>query len=130
VHLTPLPFKRVYRNASDKALFHSLYAFVCIQYKIQARRFIFTDEGGSSMWANTDDAVLATIDAIKSICELLHARGVVSVDEFALTFEHQAKGYLAEMNPDGVAVMLELLTHLGSRQQVEGVLQAFPKCTA
>ena len=82
------------------------------------------------MWANTDDAVLATIDAIKSICELLHTRGIVSVDEFALTFEHQAKGYLAEKNPDGLAVMLELLTHLGRRQQVEGLLQGFPKCTA
>ena len=78
------------------------------------------------MWTNTNDAVLATVDAIKSICELLNAKGVVSLDEFGQAFEHQAGGYLSKQNPDGAAVMILLLQYLGRREAAERLLKAKP----
>lgn len=78
------------------------------------------------MWTNTNDAVLATVDAIKSICELLNAKGVVSLDEFGQAFEHQAAGYLSKQNPDGAAVMILLLQYLGHREAAERLLKAKP----
>lgn len=82
------------------------------------------------MWKNTDDAVLATVDALKSICELLNAKGLVSLDEFAFCFEHQAKGYMAKQNPDGAAVMILLLQYLGRREQAEALAKATPQGSA
>lgn len=82
------------------------------------------------MWTNTDNAVLATMDAIKSICELLNAKGVVSLDEFGRAFEHQAKAYLRKKNPDGAAVMILLLQYLGRREAAETLLRAKPQGTA
>ena len=79
------------------------------------------------MWKNTDDAVLATVDAIKSICELLNSKGVISLDEFAFCFEHQANSYIAKQNPDGAAVMIMLLQYLGRREQAEALLKATPQ---
>ena len=82
------------------------------------------------MWTKTDDAVLATVDAIKTICELLNAKGVVSFEEFGSAFEHQAKGYLNKQNPDGVAVMILLLQYLGRREAVDRLARMKPQGTA
>ena len=71
------------------------------------------------MWNNTDDAVFATIDAMKSICQLLIVKRVVTTDELAHSFEHQGEGYLAKRNPDGAAVMAMLLQFLGHRSETK-----------
>ena len=79
------------------------------------------------MWTNTDDAVLATVDAIKSICELLNAKGVVSLEEFGRVFEHQGVQYLAKRNPDGAAVMIMLLQYIGRREEAERLAKMPPQ---
>ena len=82
------------------------------------------------MWHNTDDAVLATIDAMKSICQLLIVKRIVTADELAHSFEHQGEGYLAKRNPDGAAVMAMLLQFLGHREQADRLRRAKPAGSA
>lgn len=82
------------------------------------------------MWANTDHAILATIDAIKSICQLLIVKKVVSTAELAHSFEHQGKGYLQKGDPDDVAVMVLLLQYLGWREEAERLMREPPQGSA
>ena len=68
------------------------------------------------MWTNTDDAVLATVDAIKAICGVLAAESATTSDLLAQSFRQQGAIYLEKRNPDGAVVMDMLLAHLGSQE--------------
>jgi hypothetical protein len=82
------------------------------------------------MWTNTDHAVLATIDAIKSICEVLIANKVVTTEQLGKCFDHQGAEYIRKRNPDGAAVMMLLLQYLGCREEAERLAKAVPRGTA
>jgi hypothetical protein len=73
----------------------------------------------TSMWHNTDDAVLATIDAMKSICQLLIVKRIVTADELAHSFEHQGEGYLAKRNPSDASSIPRSSRTSGSAEACE-----------
>jgi len=75
------------------------------------------------MFTNADDAILATLDAIKSICELLFAKNLISVDELAHRFHVEGSAYVGKRNLDMAAVMILLLQYIG-RSDTADQLQA------
>lgn len=82
------------------------------------------------MWTNTDNAVLATVDAIKSICQLLIVKNVVTTEELAHSFDYQGARYLEKGNPDGAAIMALLLQYLGWRENAERLMKQTPQGSA
>ena len=75
------------------------------------------------MFTSADDAILATLDAIKSICELLIAKNLISADELAQRFHDQGSLYVGKRNEDMAAVMILLLQYIG-RADASDQLQA------
>jgi hypothetical protein len=63
------------------------------------------------------DGEIACIDAVKTICEVLIARGLITPAEMAVPFQFQANGYLQKGMPAASAAMILLVNFLQDPQR-------------
>ena len=79
------------------------------------------------MWTDTDNAVLAVVDAMRSICGALAVADQRTADRLAIAFEQQGQTYLQKHNPDGVLLMSMLLDQLGKQDAVQKLARVKPQ---
>ncbi len=82
------------------------------------------------MWTDSNDAILAVVDALKSVCGVLAAQDPSLGEQLCQSFESQGKTYLEQHNPDGALVMSFLLQHLGNQEAAQRLHQMKPRGSA
>ncbi len=78
------------------------------------------------MWTDTNDAVLALLDALKAVSGVIAAHDATMSTRMIHSFALMEQQYLAKKNPDGALVMNELRSHLASQQDAQNLNDSDP----